>query len=219
MKKVFLLFAFAMDVFFAMAENQVVTVEFENGGKKSLLMQNDFFIPFINMPNKVLKFVDPETNEVQKYSTDSIKAVSYKSEGKDYTAVYTKVYDGMFYKCSKKLSKQRHLLSMVYEGEHINVYASEVVRQMQMPMGATSTTKDMYVYFRRSGEEYPKYVVSFPITGIKVCKINMKKVLLNYFTEPDFVKRIQAGEFDLKKAKDMSVDFMVDIARKYDKSR
>ncbi len=215
MKKVFLLVVMAIEAVFAIAKNQEVLVEFENGTTKSLLMKDNFYIPFINMPDKVLKFEDPETKNVQKYSIDSIKSVSYTSGGEEYVAVYTKLYDGMFYKCSKKLSKQKRLLSVVYGGEHINVYAAEVVRSVN----AMSTTKDLYIYFKRSCDEYPKYVINVPAAGYVIGKINMKKILLNFFTEPDFVKRIQAGEFDMKKPKDATVEFMVDIARKYDKSR
>ncbi len=213
MKKSILLFLLAFCSLVAMAEKQEVFVEFEDGTSKTLLMKDKFFVPFLNIPDTNLKFENPTTGETEKYDTDLIKSVSYVSDGKDYKVVYSNVYDmkfGSMYKTSEKLSKNRYMLSEVYKGEKITVYAMNTT-------GGTFTApvKYMYIYYQRNGE-FPKYVCNMPVSGIIAGKINMQKFLLNYFTEEDFVKRIKAGEFDLKKMKDWSVEYMVEVAKAYD---
>ncbi len=214
MKKKILVLIMAACSLMAMAAKQEVVVEFEDGTSKTLLMKDNFFVPLLNIPDRNLKFEDPVTGKKENYSTDSIKSVSFTSKGKDYKIVYSNVYDvkmGNPYKTSDKLSKRRYMLSEVYKGKNITVYAMEVVQAA----GPGATVKYMYTYFQRKGE-YPKYVASAPISGIIVGKINMQKFLLGYFTEEDFVKRIKAGEFDVKKTKDWSVEHMVEVAKAYD---
>lgn len=201
----------------AVAASQEVVVEFEDGTTKNLVLKDKFFVPLLNIQDNNLKFEDPVTGKKESYSTDLIKSVSYTSDGKDYKVVYSNVYDiklGNPYKASEKLSKHRRMLSEVYKGKNITVYAMEVLQNA----GPGGTVRYIYTYFQRNGE-FPKYVVSVPISGIRVGGVNMQKYLLNYFTEEDFVKRIKTGEFDLKKVKDWSVEHMVEIAKAYDENR
>lgn len=223
MKKfIFFLCTFSLSLF-AVAETEKdkddlfpVVVEFEDGTLREMYSDGNINAPDIQFPAKYkyLKFVNPETKEIEAFEIDALKSVYFHNENGTFKLSYLFLhYSAIKSDCraSKKLWKYKQSAFSVYEGKNINVYA-------QFYSSVTGLSKSTVVFFQRKGENAKFVMRAYKQYGIYTI-LPLKRALLNYFTEEDFVKRIKAGEFKLKHRKDWSLEYMVEIAKAYDESR
>ena len=189
-------------------KGELVTVELADGTSKEYELHGGLYNKMTGLPLSKLTFTDYGGSNKQQIDLKNIQSITWGGEnGERWVCAYYYGYNFVGTNAVDKLSKKKKLFKEIYAGKNIRLYWDKEVNS------GTGIVRDIY-YFQRNGEEVT-YVTNTARGAVAGTEL-FTKTLLNYFTEKDFAERIEAGEFRPEKIKDVTIDYMIDIARAYD---